>query len=276
MEGERKRFAHKKSLGQHFLTSDIVPGWMCDAAEVRAGDAVLEIGPGTGALTKVLLARGASVSAIEADERAIDSLEETFSSEVSSEQLTIMRGDLRELTAAQVADCFGLSDHAYKLVSNIPYYLSGRLFRTFLETPTQPSTIVFLVQQEVAARIARDEKESLLSLSVKLFGNPTYIRTVGRGHFNPPPKVDSAIIKVADVSNPRLNAAEVARFFNLIHRGFAARRKQLRGTLAAAYGRESVTAALAALNLPPTVRAEDVSLEQWLALVHRLSTPAAG
>lgn len=267
-----EKFLHKKSLGQHFLNSEVVPGWMADAGEVSEGDVVLEIGPGTGALTRELLARGAEVKAIETDERAIAALEETFASEIASGQLVVSLGDMRELSAADVAKRFGLTNRQFKLIANIPYYLSGFLFRTFLESPLQPASIIFLVQKEVAARIARDEKESLLSLSVKVFGTPIYIRTVKRGHFTPPPQIDSAIIKVEGIRQPDLTIAQKTLFFDLIHLGFGQKRKQLLGNLSARFQKTDLTLAFTELTIPLTTRAEDLALPTWLALVHRLST----
>lgn len=250
-----------------------MPGWLCDAGTISgAGEVVLEIGPGTGALTKELLKRGAQVVAVEADPRAIELLKETFASEIISGQLRVEQGDMRELSAENVAKIFDLRDHEYKLIANIPYYLSGLLFRTFLETSIQPSDLVFLVQKEVAERIARDSKESLLSLSVKIFGEPAYIRTVGKGHFTPPPAVDSAIIAIHNLTHSSLSETELALFFKLIHLGFGQRRKQLVGNLSSEFPRETVQKSLEKLGLEPTIRAEDLSIEQWIELTHSLST----
>src|SRR6056297_1495077 len=189
-------FAHKKSLGQHFLNSDYVPKKMCDAGSVAAGDVVLEIGPGTGVLTREILKRGASVVAVEADQRAIESLQETCAQEITDKQLTIFHHDARKLDMAT----FGLQDQRFKVIANIPYYISGLLFRQCLESDIQPTDLVFLVQKEVAQRIARDPKESILSMSVKVFGDPSYICTIKRGHFTPPPAVDSAIVAVHNIN----------------------------------------------------------------------------
>ena len=167
----KEKFEHKKSLGQHFLNSDYVPKKMCDAAAIAAGDIVLEIGPGTGVLTREILLRGGRVIAIEADARAIAELQTTFPEEISNHQLVIHHHDARTLDLEE----FGLKQGSFKVVSNIPYYLSGFLFRTILESNCQPNTLVFLIQKEVAERIARDEKESLLSLSIEVFGEPSYI-----------------------------------------------------------------------------------------------------
>jgi len=263
-----KKFEHKKSLGQHFLNSDVVPRWLCDAGAVGAGDIVFEIGPGTGVLTHELLKRGATVIALEADQRAIEQLEEKFPTELAKRQLQLHHDDARYIDFTAL----NLKDQQYKCVANIPYYLSGHLFRTLLESDIQPATLVFLVQKEIAQRIARDPKESLLSLSVKAFGNPTYIRTVGRGHFTPPPKVDSAIIKVSEISRRNFSEISPTDFFTTLHLGFAQKRKQLLGNLASKYDRDRLTHIFSTLNLPLTVRAEDIPLKIWLALVSKLSS----
>jgi 16S rRNA (adenine1518-N6/adenine1519-N6)-dimethyltransferase len=259
-------FEHKKSLGQNFLNSDFVPKKMCDAAEVQKGDTVLEIGPGTGALTRELLARGATVVAIEADERAIEVLEGTLATEIESKQLILHHGDARELDV----DALGLTDHTYKVVANIPYYLSGLLFRTILESNNQPNTLVFLIQKELAERIARDKKESLLSLSVKAFGNPTYVTTVKRGNFTPPPKVDSAILAISEFNSEKFTDIPAAVLFEILHLGFGSKRKQLQGNLSKKYKKEAIFLALSELDLSETVRAEDVPLKKWLKLTKTL------
>ncbi|MEY2665387.1 MAG: dimethyladenosine transferase, rRNA (adenine1518-N6/adenine1519-N6)-dimethyltransferase [Candidatus Parcubacteria bacterium] len=260
------KFEHKKSLGQNFLNSAYAPKKMCDAANLEKGNIVLEIGPGTGALTKEILARGARVIALEADSRAIKSLENTFATEIAAGQLTLHHHDARTIEPGY----FGLKNQQYKVVSNIPYYLSGLLFRTLLETDIQPNTLVFLVQKEVATRIARDKKESLLSLSVKVYGDPTYICTVGRGHFTPSPKVDSAVIAIRNISKQRLNGIKEKRFFTLLHLGFGQKRKQLVANLSSVAPREVILEALQSLSLSPTVRAEDIPADAWIALIKLL------
>lgn len=263
----KERFEHKKSLGQHFLNSDYVPVQMCDAANLAVGETVVEVGPGTGALTKEILARGCKVIAIEADERAITALRETFSAEVTQGQLTIHHHDARTLNPAE----FNLAPYTYKVVSNIPYYLSGSLFRSFLDADCQPSDLVFLVQKEVAERIARDTKESLLSLSVKAFGEPQYITTVKRTHFTPPPKVDSAIIAVYHISHERLAGTERERFFELLHLGLGSKRKQLLGLLSKEWSRSTLEEKFAKIGIAPDARGEDLPLETWVALFQTLN-----
>ncbi len=259
----------KKSLGQNFLNNSNIPRAMADAASIVPSDIILEIGPGTGALTKELLLRSDRVIAIETDSRAIEVLNHVFAEEIQSGKLTLISGDVRSCDLTML----GIHAGAYKLVANIPYYLSGFLFRTFLEHTVQPSTIVFLVQKEVAERIARDKKESLLSLSVKAYGTPHYIQTVKKGNFTPQPKIDSAIIAITGISKKRLNGVSEMAFFTLLHEGFKSRRKQLLGNLSTLYGREAVVRALTTLTLPLNVRAEDLPLAIWISLAQHLEIP---
>ena len=238
----------KKSLGQHFLHSAHYLNAVADAADIRKGDTVLEIGPGEGALTKVLLERGAKVVAIEKDSRLIPILDEKF-----KKNFTLIEADALEIDVAKLK----LKD--FKVVGNIPYYITGALLRKFLSEKTQPSLLVFLMQKEVAERIARSTKESILSLSVKAYGTPAYVKTVPKGAFVPPPQVDSAILKVADVSRAHFaNAAHEAKFFELVKVGFGQKRKRLASNLKPILGEKA-----AALG---NVRAEDVPLSEWLTL----------
>jgi len=281
MDHKLPKIEARKSLGQHFLNNTHVPALMADAGNVGEGDTVLEIGPGTGVLTRELLKRGAHVIALEADIRAVESLHESFTSEIMAQnidihgkdqqisgKLTVIHGDVREIDLLSL----GLRPNAYKLIANIPYYLSGMLFRMFLESDIQPSDLVFLVQREVAERIARDKKESLLSLSVKVFGDPRYVKTIGKGNFTPPPKIDSAIISISHVSNERLENAGVSRedFFKLLHEGFKSKRKQLIGNLSATHDRAELTHIFSTLGLPLDVRGEDISIDMWLILCQHI------
>ena len=262
-------FQHKKSLGQNFLTSDVVPRWMCDAAHITTGHTVLEIGPGTGALTRELLKRGATVIAIETDERALAVLETKFADALQTKQLQLHNLDARALDIAAL----GLTDHAFSVIANIPYYLSGFLLRRILQNPIQPHTLVFLMQKEVVTRIARDSKESLLSLSVKAFGTPKYIKTVSKGHFHPQPKIDSSIRAVTAITFSHFaSLAESEFFFHILHLGFGQKRKQLLSNLAKEYDRTVLTNIFIDCQLLLTVRAEDIAIETWGTLINRLKT----
>lgn len=253
----------KKSLGQHFLHNPYYLGVVADAANIQQGDKVLEIGPGEGVLTAVLLARGADVVVVEKDTRLIPLLQEKFAQEIKHKQLTIVEGDALEF---DVPKHLTNKKSVYKVVGNIPYYITGALLRKYLTDEAQPTTLVFLIQKEVAERIARSRKESLLSLSVKAYGTPAYTKTVPRGAFNPPPAVDSAILLVSNISRKNFkNKKHEEQFFTLLHAGFAQKRKLLKRNVEGVLG-SKVENALQDAGIPLNARAEDVPLAQWLAL----------
>ncbi len=235
---------------------------IADAVEVVPGEWVVEIGPGGGVLTRELLARGARVIAVEKDSRLIPLLSETFAAELKSGQLTLIEGDALEFSLPKK-----LKKEPYKVVGNIPYYITGALLRVFLSAKHQPILLVFLMQKEVAERIARSKKESLLSLSVKVYGIPEYIKTVPRGAFSPAPAVDSAVLRVRDISRTNFkNSAQEERFFALIHAGFAQKRKLLRRNIESLLG-PNTEILLKKAAVDPYARAEDISLQTWVNLL---------
>jgi 16S rRNA (adenine1518-N6/adenine1519-N6)-dimethyltransferase len=244
----------KKSLGQHFLKSQKAISSMVSAAGAQKADFILEIGPGTGILTKALLQTGAKVIAVEKDPSFIPILSKNFKKEIATGQLKIIHEDILKY------DMPKMPFDTYKLVANIPYYITGQIIRMFLEKDIQPQSMTLLVQKEVAERIvAKDKKESLLSLSVKAYGEPKYIEKVPRGAFAPSPNVDSAIVHIANISKKIFP-------FDLIHAGFAHKRKQLLPNLSNLYKRGRVMQALTKLEIPPTSRAEDIPIEKWVGL----------
>lgn len=252
----------KKSLGQHFLHSEHYIGLIADAAQLKRGERVLEIGPGDGALTAALLARGAEVVAIEKDTRLIPVLEERFKEDIREKKLSLIEGDILE-TAVETLE---LKGGAYKLVANIPYYITGAIIEKFLSAGVQPSAMTLLVQKEVAERIAREKKESILSLSVKAYGTPHYIKTVPAGAFSPPPSVDSAILRISDVSRKHFaDTEQEKRFFEIVHAGFAHKRKLLARNLEGVVG-TGYADILQTAGINAKARAEDVPLGAWLAL----------
>lgn len=268
--GDSGHAGAKKSLGQHFLTSAPAIEHIIAAAALGPSDTVLEIGPGRGILTKALLAQGSKVIAVEMDRELIPVLEDMFPAELETGQLRLISGDIQEHLPASI----GLRTGAFKVVANIPYYLTGLLFRLMLSGEVQPRCIVFLIQKEVAERIARSKKESLLSLSVKAYGTPKYVATVKAGSFSPPPNVDSAILAVDDISRSRFKNGESEKlFFEILKAGFAQKRKVLLRNLER-FGKENVEAAFAGARLPLNVRAEDLPLEAWLVLLRHLQKAA--
>lgn len=258
----------KKHLGQHFLTSTSALTEMIRAAQIDKKDIIVEIGPGTGVLTKKILETGASVIAIEKDVELIPLLSTTFAHEIKSQQLKLITGDIRTASAAAQ-----VGKKPYKIVANIPYYITGEIIRDAFEAHHQPTSITLLVQKEVAERIARSKKESILSLSVRIYGDPQYIKTVPRGSFNPPPNVDSAIIHIAAISRERLHGLEEATFFNVIKCAFKARRKMLTSNLRALYDDALIQNTLLSLNINSKVRAEDIAFSTWVPLVKLLGRP---
>ncbi|OGG67668.1 ribosomal RNA small subunit methyltransferase A [Candidatus Kaiserbacteria bacterium RIFCSPLOWO2_02_FULL_56_11] len=245
----------KKSLGQHFLMHPRIAERIADTAKLTKDDVVFEIGPGTGVLTRALLARAKKVIAVEADAELYAKLAADFAPEIARGRLILTKEDIRATNIGTL-----LKD--YVVVANIPYYLTGEILRLFLEAPNQPRTMTLMVQKEVAERIARSKKESVLSLSVKAYGTPKYEFTVPRGAFVPAPKVNSAVLSVRDISRKHFaTATEEKRFFELIHAGFAHKRKKLANNL-----QEIDVAVPLALT---TTRAEDLSLALWLALIKK-------
>lgn len=244
----------KKSLGQNFLTSEPAIARITEAGELTAGDTVLEIGPGKGVLTEKLLEKAGRVIAVEKDAELIPLLEEKFSEKTN---FSLISQDILEFNPGE----HGLEEGNYKLIANIPYYITGEILRKFLETGPQPSRMVLLVQKEVAERItAKDSHESILSISVKAFGTPKMAGIVKAGSFFPKPSVDSAILIIANISRKLLSNGQEQGFFDIVRRGFAHKRKLLRRNLDLPLG------ALPLCNISETARAEELSLENWLCL----------
>ncbi len=243
----------KKSLGQNFLMHARIAERIVLAAGVDDESEVFEIGAGTGMLTKELLKRSKKVIALEADRELYDVLLHDFADDIALKKLELHYGDVRNFDPATLPK-------KYRLVANIPYYITGEIIRTFLETKNQPESMTLLVQKEVAERIARSKKESVLSLSVKAYGTPKYEFTVPRGAFRPAPKVDSAVLTVKNISRKNfMSVAQEKEFFDVLHAGFAHKRKYLRSNLEGA--------GFTADAVAEKARAEDLGLTDWLGLL---------
>ncbi len=268
----------KKSLGQHFLNSSHVLEQIISAAAITKDETVLEIGPGTGILTGALLKADAHVIAIEKDDRAYEMLKEKFSKEIFDGRLRLTHGDILN------QDIFNTKNYA--IVANIPYYITGAILEKFLEHEPRPNRMVLLVQREVAERIvARPPdgtghgKESVLSISVKAFGDPKIIARVSRGAFTPVPTVDSAILAIENISGSSLagkNASAIGRFFEIVRAGFAHKRKLLIRNLETMADREKVAVIWKKFGLDEKVRAEDISVQDWLRIAEHISPNAHG
>lgn len=253
----------KKALGQHFLKSTKILERIIAAGELAVRDVVLEVGPGTGVLTDALLRSGARVVAVEKDKELIEHLRDRFAHAIQERQLMLLQGDILAFDPRG----HGLPEHAYKLVANIPYYITGEILRRFLSEVAQPSRMVLLVQKEVADRIvATDGKESILSLSVKLFGTPSIVARVPKSSFSPAPRVDSAVLAINAINHSGLAKKDAVRFFQLVHAGFSQKRKQLVPLLTPHVDKRRLLGVLAKHGLPATARAERLPLAAWLEL----------
>lgn len=250
-------FRHKKSLGQNFLKNKTIVDQIIQTANLRIEDVVLEIGPGHGALTEKLLEKAKKVIAIEKDKRLIENLNDKFN---------IKRFELIESDVLKInIDDFSVK--GYKLVANIPYYITGAILKKFLVAKNKPSLMVLMVQKEVAKRIvAKGSKESVLSLSVKAFGEPRYIKTVKKENFNPIPKVDSAILLIEKISGNNFNSKEEeVLFFELIKKAFNGKRKKIGTTL------KNYKEQIEDLNIDTNKRPEDLDLKDWIKITKKLS-----
>jgi len=230
-------------MGQHFLRSGEVADFIADAADIKPTDVILEIGPGKGMLTEKLLARAGRVIAVEKDPRLAKHMRDNF----SPTKLNIIEGDILDIDLSSA-----LPTH-YKLVANIPYYITAKILRLFLEPPTgvaRPETIVLMVQHEVAKRItAQPPDMNLLGLSVQVYGTPRIAKKVPRTYFKPKPEVDSAIIAITGISDAFFtqNNIDPDHFFELARKAFGSKRKKLSNTI----------------GIPSEKRPQHLSREEW-------------
>ncbi len=248
-------------LGQHFLRSQKALNTIVKAGNISSDDTVLEIGPGEGVLTRELLQHSGKVIALEKDEELCAVLRDGFSDEIAQGKLELIEGDALRYEPSG----------SYKLIANIPYYITGAIIRKFLTATVQPTLMVLLVQKEIAERIARDEKESILSLSVKAYGTPRYITKVPRGSFAPPPNVDSAILLIENISRDFFKDIDEDFFFEVVRLGFSAKRKMLAGNLSARFPKELIQKAFLECGINEKTRAEDIPIGKWNELVQSLS-----
>lgn len=264
----------KKSLGQNFLKNEKIITHIADSASLLPDEAVLEIGPGLGALTRELLLRSSHIFAVEKDYQLFDHLKETFSHEISLGHFVITQGDILQWNPQNLLDTFSVA--TYKIVANIPYNITGAIIEKFLSEKNQPNLMVLMVQKEVAERIIAknkktggDGKESILSIAIKAYGIPSLVCTVKAGNFSPAPKVDSAVIKIDHISRKNfINAHHEQVFFQLVKTGFAHKRKTLSGNLKNIFEPEIIDRALQTITTNIHVRAEDLGITDWLSLSH--------
>ena len=271
----------KKSLGQHWLhdTSSLVA--MAEAAEVQAGDTVLEVGPGLGTLTEVLLARGAHVTAVEFDDELARELPRKLISrhlERSKAQSKDLVSDQEQILQQAQDDKlkiinedilkFDLSalPKDYKVCANIPYYLTSNLIRRLLESDNPPAVMALLIQKEVAERIASGPGEmSILAVATQFYAEVKLCQLVPAELFTPPPKVDSQIIQIKRRKTPLFPEVDTQKFFQIVRAGFSEKRKKLRSSLSGGLKitKPDADELLKKARISPDARAQELTLEQW-------------
>lgn len=250
-----------KSFGQNFLIDHAVLQQIVEAAQISPNDQILEVGAGTGVLTRKLAQRAKRVVAVELERDMLSLLAETTREFPNVE---VIGRNLLDLNPVEVFD-----HQPYKLVANLPYYITAPTFRHFLESANRPALLVVMVQYEVAQRIVAGPGDmSLLGVSIQFYGRPQIIARIPARAFYPAPKVDSAILRVNVYPNPPLTSKERDSFFRVVQAGFSQRRKQLHNSLAHGLHckTEQARSWLISADIDPSRRAETLSIEDWLRL----------
>ena len=270
----------KKSFGQNFLTSIPARNAIVAAGHIEQGDTVLEIGPGRGFLTEGLLAAGANVIALEADRDLIEPLNDKFFDFIKSKKIEIKNIDALKYDTLLIKS-------KYKLIANIPYNITGAIIEKYLGADHKPTSMVILVQREVAERIvSRDGHESILSIAVAVYGQAKIIYKVSAGSFYPKPKVDSAVLAIYNINNDFFdnfgkNKEETKniekKFFVILRGAFQYKRKYLINNLTEILIKENFISnkeqakdllikIFKELNISERERAENVKIDKWKQL----------
>lgn len=247
-----------KSLGQHWLKDRLILEAIAECIDIESTDTILEIGPGLGTLTSVLLDRAEQVVAVEFDSELARKLPGQF----PGKKLTVHNEDILSFDTRQLAA-------GYKVVANVPYYITSKIIQVFSTCTNPPVEMAILIQKEVAERVVAGPGEmSILSISAQLFWHAGLGPVVGAEWFTPPPKVDSQVLILQRRSVPLVSEADQKQFFRVVKAGFAERRKKLRSSLSGGLGKskEDIDALLAAANLSPEARAQELSIEEWAKL----------
>lgn len=258
----------RKRLGQNFLSDPAALNRIVAAADLSPHDRVIEVGAGLGTLTRLLADRAAHVTAIELDDNLVGILADQLADRPN---VRIVHGDV-----LRIPD-LALPDRGYKVVANLPYYITSAVLRRFLEKEPRPRVMVVTVQLEVAQRIVATPGEmSLLAVSVQAYGKPRIVSRIPAGAFYPVPKVDSAVVRIDVDLEPTVvlegGVAQTA-LFQVARAGFGQRRKQLRNSLSAGLALPRATAekALEAAGVNPSRRPQTLSLAEWAAVTRAIS-----
>lgn len=265
-----------KGMGQNFLVDETILQRIAAAAEPAPCDIVLEIGAGTGALTKVLAQEAGQVLALELDQRLMPILESELA---EYGNVTLIQGDVLGLDPGplirEARKKLDVSEVRYKVVGNLPYYITSAILRQLLEADQRPDLMVITVQYEVAKRIvAKPGDMSLLAVSVQFYGDPELLFRIKPGSFYPSPTVDSGVVRIDVPESPPLPEEEIDTFFQVVRAGFSQRRKQLHNALSAGLGeclpKDEAATRLDRAGLDHRRRAQTLSVEEWIAVTRAL------
>jgi 16S rRNA (adenine1518-N6/adenine1519-N6)-dimethyltransferase len=253
----------KKSLGQHWLHDAASLRAMCEMAEIEPEDTVLEIGPGLGTLTELLVKRAKSVTAVEFDA----DLARELPVRVQAENLTVVSEDILKFDFASLST-------GYKVAANLPYYITSKIVQLLLTAKNPPVVAALLVQKEVAERMAASPGDmSILSVATQLFSEPSLGPIVPARLFTPPPEVDSQIIALKRRKKPLFPDIDEKLYFRVVKAGFSERRKKLRSSLSGGLqlNKEDVDTLLLRADIDPAARAQELSLDDWADLVREFA-----
>jgi 16S rRNA (adenine1518-N6/adenine1519-N6)-dimethyltransferase len=265
----------RKGLGQNFLVDPYHLAKIVEIAELTPTDTVLEIGPGPGTLTQLLVKAAGQVTAVELDPGMVNLLQHELG---HHQNLTIIEADILQIPIESLFNyqlpITNYQNHSpFKVVANLPYYLTSAVLRKLLEATPSPERVVVTIQKEVAQRIvAQPGQLSLLAVSVQFYGKPKLAHHIPAGAFYPAPQVDSAVVRIDTYAQPPVPVADVNHFFQVVKAGFGQKRKQLKNSLSAGLHRpaDAVSQALQQAGIDPTRRAETLSLAEWARLAELL------
>ena len=268
----------RKSLGQNFLVDEAALDRIVAAAELTPDDTVLEIGPGLSTLTRRLAKAAGHIVAVEIDQNLIPPLRSALAAYPNVE---LIHGDIlqldpavliqpgRDAPAARPQDYPTARLPDYKVVANLPYYITSAVIRHLLEATLRPSVLILTMQLEVAQRLVAEPGDlSLLAVSVQFYGKPSIVARISAGSFYPVPKVDSAVVRIDVHPQPPVNVRDADRFFAVVKAGFGQKRKQIHNSLRSGLNlsADTIRSALAQANIDPKRRAETLTLAEWAAL----------
>ena len=263
------------TYGQNFLVDEIVLEDIVDAAGITETDNVLEIGPGIGNLTRRLCERAGFVLSVEKDPKflpVLKAVKKDFSDNFRFEIADALEYDFQNFFTTHYQ--LPTTNSSYKVVANIPYYITGKILKVLMAAKSKPTSVTILTQKEVARNITAEVGDlSLLAISVQLYGDARVVQTVLAKSFYPAPKVDSAVLRIDIRPKPKYQIADEGQFWKVLHACFAGKRKQLHNTLQnnLHLEKDQVDKVLASVKINPAARPQELSIEQWIELTSKIN-----